>query len=124
MKWQCVNCTFENTKSQLICDMCMNVRIEVSEVPPEQPARLTQEEMTNKHWNYIVRYCKLKKQGYVDDSFPPAPTSLYYCPAENKDAHVVKWKRLRDIVVEDGPDTDLPWAVFRRPQPSDISQGQ
>ncbi|GJQ83157.1 sol [Trypoxylus dichotomus] len=122
--WQCSICTFENTKSQAVCDMCMNMRVDVNETPPpEQPIRLSQEELANKHWHYIVRYCKLKKQSYVDESFPPAPSSLYYYPTENKDAPVVKWKRLRDICFEDDPDKDLPWAVFRRPQPSDISQG-
>lgn len=77
--------------------------------------------MSNKHWNYIVKYCKLKKQNYLDDDFPPMPSSLYYNPNEMKEGHVVKWKRLRDIIVEE--DQDLPWAVFRKPQPSDISQG-
>lgn len=104
--------------------MCMNMRVDVNETPPEQPLRLTQEELANKHWHYIVRYCKLKKQSYVDESFPPAPSSLYYYPSENKDAPVVKWKRLRDICFDDDPDKDFPWAVFRKPQPSDISQGK
>nr|CAI5835043.1 unnamed protein product [Callosobruchus analis] len=107
--WTCAICTFENTKSYTICDMCQRMR---------------EEELSNKHWNYIVRYCKLKKQNYFDDDFPPMPSSLYYNPIEMKDikdAHIVKWKRVREIVVEDYK--DLPWAVFRRPQPSDISQG-
>lgn len=77
--------------------------------------------MSHKHWSYIVKYCKSKKQCYLDDDFPPMPSSLYYNPNEMKDTHIVKWKRLRDIVVEEDP--DLPWAVFRKPQPSDISQG-
>lgn len=101
--------------------MCTTLR---SDTPPEQPSRLTQEELAQKHWNYIVRYCKLKKQFYVDETFPPAPSSLYYCPAENKDTHVVKWKRVRDISFDDDPDKSLPWAVFRKPLPSDISQGK
>lgn len=120
--WECLICTFENTKSQVYCDMCLNMRPDPRE-PPEQPQRLTAEELANKHWNYIVRYCKLKKQSYIDDTFPPAPTSLYYNPPENKDVHVVKWRRLRDVVFDDDSDKDLPWAVFRRPLPSDISQG-
>ncbi|KAG5890796.1 hypothetical protein JTB14_007190 [Gonioctena quinquepunctata] len=121
--WQCSVCTFENTKSQQICDMCQRMRIDVKSTHPKDPARLTQQEMSNKHWNYIVKYCKLRKQSYLDDDFPPMPSSLYYNPAEMKETttHTVKWKRLRDIVV--GEDRDLIWAVFRRPQPSDISQG-
>nr|CAH7745419.1 unnamed protein product [Callosobruchus chinensis] len=122
--WTCAICTFENTKSYTICDMCQRTREEVNSLHPKEPPRLSQEELSNKHWNYIVRYCKLKKQNYFDDDFPPMPSSLYYNPVEMKDmkdAHVVKWKRVREIVVEDYK--DLPWAVFRKPQPSDISQG-
>ncbi|CAG9859279.1 unnamed protein product [Phyllotreta striolata] len=122
--WHCVVCTFENTKSYVICDMCQRMRDDVNSLgaaQPKEPPRLSQQEMSNKHWNYIVKYCKLKKQSYLDEDFPPMPSSLYYNPAEMKDSHVVKWKRLRDIVVEE--DKDLMWAVFRKPQPSDISQG-
>ncbi|CAG9837189.1 unnamed protein product [Diabrotica balteata] len=119
--WQCLVCTFENTKSYIICDMCQKMRKDINSSNPKEPPRLTQQEMSNKHWNYIVKYCKLKKQSYLDDEFPPMPSSLYYNPSEIKDSHAVKWKRLRDIVVDD--EKDLPWAVFRKPQPSDISQG-
>ncbi|KAF5287888.1 hypothetical protein FQR65_LT12162 [Abscondita terminalis] len=120
--WQCLICTFENSRSQVICDMCLNMRGSISDTPPEQPIRLTQEELANKHWNYIVRYCKLKKQIYVDETFPPAASSLYYSPQDNKDIHLIKWKRLREINVEEC-DKHLAWAVFRKPLPSDISQG-
>lgn len=124
--WQCLVCTFENTKSYIICDMCQRMREDVCSAHPKEPPRLTQQEMSDKHWNYIVKYCKLKKQSYLDEDFPPMPSSLYYNPAEMKavevkDSHVVKWKRLRDIVVDE--DKELTWAVFRKPQPSDISQG-
>lgn len=51
------------------------------------------------------------------------PTSLYYNPDENKDAFSIKWRRLKDIIVDD-KEIDVPWAVFRMPQPSDISQGK
>lgn len=59
----------------------------------------------------------------MDDDFPPMPTSLYYNPDENKDAFSIKWRRLKDIIVDD-KEIDVPWAVFRMPQPSDISQGK
>lgn len=57
----------------------------------------------------------------MDDSFPPAPKSLYYNPAETKDNHVVQWLRPHQIVMEE--DCSLNWVVFRTPKPSDISQG-
>lgn len=60
----------------------------------------------------------------MDDSFPPAPKSLYYNPSESRDAHVVQWRRPQDIDVEGESDSVVPWAVFRTPRPSDISQGK
>lgn len=64
--WHCAVCTFENTKSQVVCDMCGRLRDDpnvaggmvqgrANPQPPEEPARLTEEELANKHWNYIVR---------------------------------------------------------------------
>ncbi|KAG8302288.1 Calpain-15 [Homalodisca vitripennis] len=59
---------------------------------------------------------------FVDDSFPPAPKSLYYNPGESKDQnHVVQWLRPHQINTEG--DSKLKWAIFRTPLPSDISQG-
>ncbi|XP_046394157.1 calpain-D-like isoform X2 [Ischnura elegans] len=72
-------------------------------------------------WERIVQYCRENKEPFVDDSFPPAPKSLYYNPAETKDNHVVQWLRPHQIVMEG--DTKLKWAIFRTPLPSDISQG-
>lgn len=60
---------------------------------------------------------------FVDDSFPPAPKSLYYNPLDTKDNHVVQWRRPHQINVDSSVDSKLPWAVFRTPLPSDISQG-
>lgn len=70
-----------------------------------------------------MRYCKQNKKLFVDETFPPAPRSLYYSPSENKEGHVVKWRRPKDISVDSSPDKALAWAVFRTPLPSDISQG-
>lgn len=60
---------------------------------------------------------------FVDDSFPPAPKSLYYNPGDSKDQnHVVQWLRPHQINTEG--DSKLKWAIFRTPLPSDISQGE
>ncbi|KAL3267049.1 hypothetical protein HHI36_011191 [Cryptolaemus montrouzieri] len=120
--WQCEYCTFENNKSKVMCDMCQKMR-ENLDTKPEEPLRLTDEQIADKHWNYIVRYCRSRKQSFIDESFRPCPSSLYYNPAETEELHVVKWRRVKDIMVDDGPDKDLPWTVFRRPHISDISQG-
>lgn len=59
---------------------------------------------------------------FVDDSFPPAPRSLYYNPNGNGDSNpVVQWRRPHEINCDGG--AFPPWAVFRTPLPSDICQG-
>lgn len=59
---------------------------------------------------------------FVDDSFPPAPKSLYYNPTSNVDGNpVVQWRRPHEINCDGG--AFPPWAVFRTPLPSDICQG-
>lgn len=61
---------------------------------------------------------------FVDDSFPPAPKSLYHngmVPAEN---HVTQWLRPHQLNLSASEaDSNLPWTVFRKPLPCDISQG-
>ena len=57
---------------------------------------------------------------FVDDSFPPKPTSLYIKPRESSHPRVTRWLRPHQITT----DLDsLPWEVFRNPSPSDIMQG-
>ncbi|XP_052121494.1 calpain-D [Frankliniella occidentalis] len=82
--------------------------------------RIEEKEALDK-WQHIVCYCTENKEQFVDDSFPPAPKSLYYNPAETKDNHVVQWLRPHEIVMEE--DSKLKWTIFRTPLPSDISQG-
>lgn len=73
-------------------------------------------------WERIVRFCTDNNEPFVDDSFPPAARSLYYNPLETKDSHVAQWLRPHQIHTE-GCDSKLDWAIFRKPLPSDISQG-
>lgn len=58
----------------------------------------------------------------MDETFPPAPSSLYYNPGKTKESSSVKWLRPHEIRTE-GDSKQLEWAVFRTPLPSDISQG-
>lgn len=74
----------------------------------------------------ILRYCEDNRELFVDDSFPPAPKSLYYNPAQmqaNSDPNpVVQWRRPHEINCDEGS-IGL-WKVFRTtPLPSDICQG-
>ncbi|XP_043270299.1 calpain-D-like [Venturia canescens] len=143
-QWQCKLCTYENKSTNGICDMCQSSKIlsmlavdrpRISE-PGTSTLRIQRQEsvvMENlRHieerealdkWERIVRYCKETNEPFVDDSFPPAPKSLYYNPADTKDNHVVQWRRPHQINVDSSVDSKLPWAVFRTPLPSDISQG-
>lgn len=142
-QWQCKLCTYENKSTNGICEMCQ-ISKNLSQLPIERPRiesgintltmqrqesvvmenlRQIEEREALEKWERIVRYCKETNESFVDDSFPPAPKSLYYNPAETKDNHVVQWRRPHQINVDSTVDSKLPWAVFRKPLPSDISQG-
>ncbi|XP_003707112.1 calpain-D [Megachile rotundata] len=143
-QWQCKMCTYENKTTNGICEMCQ-ISKNVSQLIGERPRiiesgtstltiqrqesvvmenlRQLEEREALEKWERIVQYCKETNEPFVDDSFPPAPKSLYYNPAETKDNHVVQWRRPHQINVDSTVDSKLPWAVFRTPLPSDISQG-
>ncbi|XP_012255764.2 calpain-D-like isoform X2 [Athalia rosae] len=143
-QWQCKLCTYENKSTNGSCEMCQSsktlsqipgdrlrlgepgtstLRIQRQESVVMENLRQIEEREALEKWERIVRYCKETNEPFVDDSFPPAPKSLYYNPAETKDNHVVQWRRPHQINVDSGVDSKLPWAVFRTPLPSDISQG-
>lgn len=88
----------------------------------------------------ILAYCLDNQELFVDDSFPPAPKSLYYnasqplssnggsggggggVPTAGDQNPVVQWRRPQEINCDDG--SVGPWKVFRStPLPSDICQG-
>ncbi|XP_076684671.1 calpain-D isoform X2 [Andrena cerasifolii] len=143
-QWQCKLCTYENKSTNGICEMCQ-ISKTLSQLSGDRPRiiesgtstltiqrqesvvmenlRQIEEREALEKWERIVRYCKETNEPFVDDSFPPAPKSLYYNPAETKDNHVVQWRRPHQINVDSTVDSKLPWAVFRTPLPSDISQG-
>ncbi|XP_033333621.2 calpain-D isoform X1 [Megalopta genalis] len=143
-QWQCKLCTYENKSTNGICEMCQ-ISKTLSQISGDKPRiiesgtntltiqrqesvvmenlRQIEEREALEKWERIVRYCKETNEPFVDDSFPPAPKSLYYNPAETKDNHVVQWRRPHQINVDSTVDSKLPWAVFRTPLPSDISQG-
>lgn len=80
---------------------------------------------TKQKYHEIIAYCNKTGDYFVDDSFPPAPKSLYYNPksaATGSGDLVSHWIRPKDIVPEHGTE-NIKWATFRTPLPSDISQG-
>ncbi|XP_023168989.2 calpain-D isoform X2 [Drosophila hydei] len=146
-KWQCPACTYENCAASVVCDICSSPRGLMQAVLSEALARksmritalgteirqesklmenLRQLEETEAltKWQNIIQYCRDNNELFVDDSFPPAPKSLYYNPASSVTDGgnpVVQWRRPHEINCDGG--AYPPWAVFRTPLPSDICQG-
>ena len=58
----------------------------------------------------------------MDDSFPPAPTSLFLDPSKPLFPQPVCWQRPGKIASYNGRQR-LSWAVYRTPMPDDITQG-
>lgn len=56
---------------------------------------------------------------FVDDSFPPDPSSLYLKPRSSTHPRVARWLRPQQMTSQ----SQLSWEVFRNPSPSDIIQG-
>lgn len=62
--------------------------------------------------------------GFVDDSFPPAPKSLYHDGKVPSYNHVTQWLRPHQLSLSNSEaNSGLPWTVFGKPLPCDISQG-
>uniref|UniRef100_A0A1B0CTR7 Calpain-D n=2 Tax=Lutzomyia longipalpis TaxID=7200 RepID=A0A1B0CTR7_LUTLO len=147
--WQCPACTFENSSASVVCEICSSHRGLLINNPAgdgiggaggvaptvtpggdasqmesklmENLRQIEENEARNK-WEHIIQYCRENGELFVDDSFPPAPRSLYYNPNSNTDSNpVVQWRRPSEINCDGG--NFPPWAVFRTPLPSDICQG-
>lgn len=80
--------------------------------------------------SYIIYFytlslvCVLQRGSqFVDETFSAAPRSLYYSGGGEAEQPAARWLRPRHIHT-DPRDAPLPWAVFRHPRPSDISQGK
>lgn len=141
--WQCPACTYENCSASVVCEMCSSPRGLVNNITKmallhktnrhsaelqqesklmENLRRIEEAEALHK-WENIIQYCRDNNELFVDDSFPPAPKSLYYNPQQSmaEGNSVVQWRRPREINCDGG--AFPPWAVFRTPLPSDICQG-
>ncbi|XP_037822631.1 calpain-D isoform X1 [Lucilia sericata] len=141
--WQCPACTYENCSASVVCEMCSSPRGLVNNITKmallhktnrhsaelqqesklmENLRRIEEAEALHK-WENIIQYCRDNNELFVDDSFPPAPKSLYYNPQQSmaEGNPVVQWRRPHEINCDGG--AFPPWAVFRTPLPSDICQG-
>ncbi|XP_073834719.1 calpain 15 small optic lobes isoform X1 [Musca autumnalis] len=141
--WQCPACTYDNCSASVVCEMCSSPRGLVNNITKmallhktnrhsaelqqesklmENLRRIEEAEALHK-WENIIQYCRDNNELFVDDSFPPAPKSLYYNPQQSlaEGNPVVQWRRPHEINCDGG--AFPPWAVFRTPLPSDICQG-
>ncbi|KAL9882850.1 calpain 15 small optic lobes isoform 1-T1 [Glossina fuscipes fuscipes] len=141
--WQCPACTYENCSASVVCEICSSPRglanaltdlvllqksnrlttdIRQESKLMENLRQIEETEALHK-WENIIQYCRDNNELFVDDSFPPAPKSLYYNPQQSmaEGNPVVQWRRPHEINCDGG--AFPPWAVFRTPLPSDICQG-
>ncbi|XP_031551035.1 calpain-15-like [Actinia tenebrosa] len=148
--WKCTSCTFHNSQTSLVCEVCGKNKEETTDSPQSiedsaedsfpsfSPTRITFQRQTSmsvesrrkrdenyakEQWNRITKYCKKLGIPFVDDSFPPAAKSLYLRPRHSDHPRVTQWLRPDEIDNFSHERKKLPWAVFRNPRPSDIMQG-
>ncbi|RWS27772.1 calcium-dependent cysteine protease-like protein [Leptotrombidium deliense] len=146
--WECSACTYINPFTRYGCEMCQQSRsiltlrpgtanrgrppsgyrsnmlqICYGESELMEDLRKIEESEARDRCQNIVRFCKSNGISFVDDSFPPAPKSLYYNAEEHEsDRTVTQWLRVCDTKCSASL-ANVKWAVFRTPLPSDISQG-
>ncbi|XP_032234335.1 calpain-D isoform X2 [Nematostella vectensis] len=150
--WNCSLCTFHNSQTALCCGAC-GKRKEDEENTSSQgssdldtstgspfsmsPTRALQRQASvsvetrrkrdethaRDQLSRIVDYCKTQEIQFVDDSFPPVLKSLYINPRHSEHPRVADWLRPNEIDNFSTCRTNIPWAVFRNPRPSDIIQG-
>ncbi|XP_028035624.1 calpain-D isoform X2 [Bombyx mandarina] len=136
-EWSCTECTYMNASAAACCDMCTSPRLPPPDrAPPEDPlspegaegawqggeggeVELLQDDGDAwAQWQDVLAQCAATGEPYVDPMFPASPRSLYYAGSCGSGT---RWLRPRQLHVDADP--RLPWAVFRDPRPSDISQG-
>ncbi|XP_070552553.1 calpain-15-like [Ptychodera flava] len=133
--WNCPSCTLENDTNIDQCILCNYDRKKPSQESASSSGKIQRqrsvviesrrkkdEDSAKQQFEKIVKFCKEYKSPFVDDSFPPAPKSLFYS-TDTKDSRVHRWLRPSQIACQSHGEYKIPWTVFRTPMPSDISQG-
>ncbi|XP_014665234.1 PREDICTED: calpain-15-like [Priapulus caudatus] len=131
--WSCNGCTYVNSRDVLACSVCGKQKpaalVRVPSLPGQHASDLMEdlrkidEQEATETRERIMLFCKQNHEPFVDDSFPPSLKSLYYDPTEpGKDASI-RWQRPHQVACNNAREAKIPWAVFRTPLPSDISQG-
>ncbi|XP_046853610.1 calpain-15-like isoform X2 [Xenia sp. Carnegie-2017] len=136
--WICSLCTLRNSNAVKFCNACdsskdsfmlttnasglspsssqSHIKYETIDV---ETKRIHDEDKAKEQWKNIVDICSQHNMSFVDDSFPPDPSSLYIKPRESTNPRVSQWLRPHQLTSQ----SSLPWKVFREPSPSDILQG-
>ncbi|XP_071951602.1 calpain-D-like isoform X2 [Antedon mediterranea] len=133
--WLCHKCGMNvSTKHDkcLMCESPQKPKTQVASKPlglrrqnsiVQESKRKLDEDSAQEKFEHIRNFCKVNKEYFVDDQFPPAPKSLYFNPDQPKmKARCEQWLR-PDQVLTSEDETRIPWTVFKVPRPSDISQG-
>ncbi|XP_072171136.1 calpain-D-like [Diadema setosum] len=138
-QWSCAECKHLNPNASTSCAFCGNMPIWDGAATTERQACKRQKSImteskrkhdmleAGKQFNKIRQSCKMLKTEFIDDTFPPIPSSLFF--PNSKSAHAYpegfecRWLRPSKVQLKPCDDSPLPWVIFRNPRPSDISQG-
>lgn len=133
--WSCSQCTYKNPLKMADCQMCGSSKSHRKHFDPNlitlqrQPSSLMadirkiEEDEALELWQHITLFCGQHNDHFVDDSFPPAPTSVFLNENKPFTKSYIQWLRPTEIAASRHGDEKVKWAVCRTPLPDDISQG-
>uniref|UniRef100_K1PV74 Calpain-15 n=1 Tax=Magallana gigas TaxID=29159 RepID=K1PV74_MAGGI len=128
-------CTYKNPLKMADCQMCGSSKSHRKHFDPNlitltrQPSSLMadirkiEEDEALELWQHITLFCGQHNDHFVDDSFPPAPTSVFLNENKPFTKSYIQWLRPTEIAAPRHGDEKVKWAVCRTPLPDDISQG-